>query len=323
MQENRFPTVRLEAFQSFLQQEGYIMNIAVLLSGGAGRRMGSDIPKQYIRVSGKMLITYSLETLLAHPLIDAVQIVAGKKWREDILADLRKSRLATEKICGFSVPGAERQSSIFHALKDIKGSGITSIRSANNMSIISSAGNKSNTSSKSGTEGSMDAVYYSDYQHNSVQDVQTMHTVLAHNVISAYNVVQTAYTILIHDAVRPNLTKEQITACFAALKNHDGVMPVLPMKDTVYLSDGGRCVSELLDRKKIFAGQAPEVFAFDKYYAANLRLLPDGLRRINGSTEPAVMAGMNIVMIPGDENNYKITTKADLEHFRRQKEQFF
>lgn len=299
------------------------MNIAVLLSGGTGRRMGADIPKQYIRVSGKMLITYSLETLLAHPMIDAVQIVAEEKWREDILTDIKKNGRATEKICGFSAPGTERQASVFHALKDIKNSDITSISSADNMSIISSAGSKSNTSSKTRTEGSMDAVYHSDDQHNSVQDVQTAHTVLAHNVVPVYNAVQTAHAILIHDAVRPNLTKEQITACFEALKNHDGVMPVLPMKDTVYLSDGGRCVSELLDRKKIFAGQAPEVFDFDKYYTANLRLLPDGLRRINGSTEPAVMAGMNIAMIPGDENNYKITTKADLEHFRRQKERLF
>lgn len=311
------------------------MNIAVLLSGGAGRRMGADIPKQYIRVSGKMLITYSLETLLAHSLIDAVQIVAGEKWREDILADLRKNRVTTEKICGFSAPGTERQSSVFLALKDIKNSDITSISSANNMSIISSAGSKSNTSntsntsSQSSTEASVDTVYYSEYQYNSVQIVQAAYAVPVHDVVQnahavpVRDIVQNAHAILIHDAVRPNLSKEQITACFEALKDHDGVMPVLPMKDTVYLSDGGRCVSELLDRKKIFAGQTPEVFDFDKYYAANLRLLPDDLRGINGSTEPAVMAGMNIAMIPGDENNYKITTKADLEHFRRQKEQFF
>lgn len=296
------------------------MNIAILLAGGIGRRMGADIPKQYIKVSGRMLITYSLETLLDHPMIDAVQIVSEEMWRENILADIRKYGGTTEKICGFSAPGTERQSSVFHALEDIKGFGITSISSANNMNIINSASNKSNASSKNGTEGSMNAVYHSNYQHNSVQDVQAAHTVLTSNVISASNAVQTAHAVLIHDAVRPNLSKEQITACFEALKNHDGVMPVLPMKDTVYLSDGGRCVSELLDRKKIFAGQAPEVFDFDKYYAANLRQLPDGLRRINGSTEPAVMAGMNIAMIPGDENNYKITTKADLEHFRRQKE---
>lgn len=233
------------------------MNIAVLLSGGAGRRMGADVPKQYIRVSGKMLITYSLETLLDHPLIDAVQIVAEEGWREDILADIRKNGRTTEKICGFSVPGTERQSSVFHALEDIKNSGVA---------------------------------------------------------------IQAAHVVLIHDAVRPNLSSRQITSCLEALKKHDAVMPVIPMKDTVYVSDGDGGVSKLLDRERVFAGQAPEGFAFDKYYEANLKLLPDGLEKIKGSTEPAVLAGMDVVMISGDENNYKITTKMDLEHFIKQKE---
>ena len=52
-----------------------------------------------------------------------------------------------------------------------------------------------------------------------------------------------------------------------------------------------------------------------KYFDANMRLLPDKILHINGSTEPAVLAGLDIVMIPGDENNFKITTKADLDHF--------
>ena len=56
------------------------MNIAILLSGGAGLRVGADIPKQYIRVLGRMLVTYCLETLLIHPLIDTVQIVAEDEY---------------------------------------------------------------------------------------------------------------------------------------------------------------------------------------------------------------------------------------------------
>lgn len=72
-----------------------------------------------------------------------------------------------------------------------------------------------------------------------------------------------------------------------------------------------------MDRKTIYAGQAPEVFLFGKYYDANKRLLPDKILKINGSTEPAVMAGMDIAMIPGDEGNFKITTRADLERFQK------
>ncbi len=124
-------------------------------------------------------------------------------------------------------------------------------------------------------------------------------------------------SVLVHDAARPLLSEELIARCVEGAKEHDGAMPVLPMKDTVYLSNDGVSVSELLDRSRLFAGQAPELFDIEKYYAANVKLLPDKILSINGSTEPAVMAGMDIAMVSGDENNFKITTMADLERFKQ------
>lgn len=81
------------------------------------------------------------------------------------------------------------------------------------------------------------------------------------------------------------------------------------------MSEDGKRVFSLMDRSKIFSGQAPESFVLGKYLEANRRLLPDRILKINGSTEPAVMAGMDIAMIAGDENNFKITTQADLNRF--------
>ena len=107
-----------------------------------------------------------------------------------------------------------------------------------------------------------------------------------------------------------------ITKCILAAQKHDGAIPVLPMKDTVYLSENGSSISSLIPREKLYAGQAPEAFKLGKYYAANERLLPDEIKKINGSTEPAVMYNMDIAMIKGDENNFKITTPADLERFK-------
>ncbi len=127
--------------------------------------------------------------------------------------------------------------------------------------------------------------------------------------------------VFIHDAARPLLTEQLISACLQAVTGHDGVLPVLRMKDTVYESRDGRTITSLLERSSLFAGQAPEVFRLGSYYEANKRLLPDAILKINGSTEPAVMAGLDMVMIPGDENNFKITTKADLERFGRIVEQ--
>ena len=39
------------------------MNVALLLAGGTGSRLGADIPKQYLMCGGRMVIDYCLETL--------------------------------------------------------------------------------------------------------------------------------------------------------------------------------------------------------------------------------------------------------------------
>ncbi|MBR2530394.1 MAG: 2-C-methyl-D-erythritol 4-phosphate cytidylyltransferase [Lachnospiraceae bacterium] len=121
--------------------------------------------------------------------------------------------------------------------------------------------------------------------------------------------------VIIHDAARPNLTASHLSECLSALEGYDGVMPALPMKDTVYYSGDGKTVTSLLDRGRIFAGQAPEIYRLGKYLEANEKLLPDEILKINGSTEPAILAGLSVSMIKGDENNYKITTAADLKRF--------
>ena len=121
--------------------------------------------------------------------------------------------------------------------------------------------------------------------------------------------------VLIQDAARPNTSERLFKECFTLSGDEDGAMPVLPMKDTVYYSEKGDRVDSLLKRSCIYAGQAPEVFVLEKYYQANKALAMEQMRKINGSTEPAIMAGMDIAMIPGDERNFKITTRADLERF--------
>ena len=225
------------------------MNIALILSGGTGLRLGADIPKQYIEVGGRPVISYCIKTLSNHDKIDGMQIVADSAWQESIKGWLETAD-PCKKFRGFSAPGENRQLSIFHGLQDIR-------------------------------------TYADD---------------------SGY--------VFIHDAARPMLSPVQVADCLEAVQGYDGLMPVLPMKDTVYLSQDGTRVTDLLDRSKVYAGQAPEVFRIGRYYEANRNLLPDRIRQINGSTEPAILDGMDIVMIPGEEGNFKITTRADLERFR-------
>ena len=88
------------------------------------------------------------------------------------------------------------------------------------------------------------------------------------------------------------------------------------MNDTVYYSRSGQKVDELLNRNHIFAGQAPEAFWYEKYLKANEALLPDKILMIKGSSEVAIMAGLDVAMIPGDQRNFKVTTAEDMERAR-------
>ena len=43
------------------------MNSAIIVAGGTGKRIAKDIPKQFIKIAGKEILTYSVKTFLNHP----------------------------------------------------------------------------------------------------------------------------------------------------------------------------------------------------------------------------------------------------------------
>ncbi len=221
------------------------MTAAIILSGGTGSRMGSDIPKQYLEVCGKPIIAYCIDTFAKSSSVDKIVIVCADEYKDLI------SRLVTDigKFAGFAPPGETRQLSILSGMSKLK-----------------------------------DVIGNDDF-------------------------------VIIHDAARPLVSEDAIRMIVENLKEADAVLPVLTMKDTVYEVENGKVVSNL-DRSRIAAGQAPEGFRFAAYLKANEKLLPDMIKEISGSMQPAVMAGMNIKTIPGDENNFKITTPADLTRFQ-------
>ena len=59
-------------------------NIALIIAGGSGSRMGLEVPKQFLFVNGKPIIIYTLEAFEKHPQIDAIEVVCIEGW-EDIL----------------------------------------------------------------------------------------------------------------------------------------------------------------------------------------------------------------------------------------------
>jgi 2-C-methyl-D-erythritol 4-phosphate cytidylyltransferase/2-C-methyl-D-erythritol 2,4-cyclodiphosphate synthase len=119
-----------------------------------------------------------------------------------------------------------------------------------------------------------------------------------------------AEAILVHDAARPFASPELVDRLLAALGEHDGAIPALPVTDTVKRVRDG-VVAETLDRGELRAVQTPQAFR-----AAALREAFSGSAdAVRGATDCASLveaAGFAVAAVAGDPGNLKITTPDDL-----------
>ena len=60
------------------------MNVAIILAGGTGTRIGAGMPKQFIRIMDKPILAYTLEIFQNNRNIDAIEIVCHKDWDSEI-----------------------------------------------------------------------------------------------------------------------------------------------------------------------------------------------------------------------------------------------
>ncbi len=121
--------------------------------------------------------------------------------------------------------------------------------------------------------------------------------------------------VLIHDAARPLVTPALISHCIECAKQHDGCLPVISIKDSVYCSTNGTGITALADRSTLYCGQCPEVLRLQPYLELHKHTPTDVLQQIRGSCELAFQAGMDICITTGDENNFKLTTETDMQRF--------
>jgi 2-C-methyl-D-erythritol 4-phosphate cytidylyltransferase len=224
------------------------MNIAIILSGGVGSRMGLNQPKQYVEVNNQPIICYSIKTFLENDNTDAIVIGVADEWKDFVMENVAK--LAPTKPIFYAPAGETRQYTIYNCLQKIRENG---------------------------------------YSDNDI--------------------------VVIHDAARPLLTHDLINKCCEGCRTADCIMPVIGVKDTIYLSEDGKNITSLLNRSHLWAGQAPESFVFGKYIQLHDEMSRKELLKINGSTELAFKQGLNCQMIEGDPMNFKITTPEDLSNF--------
>ncbi len=95
------------------------MNVAIIIAGGTGSRMGQDIPKQFINVYDKPVIVYTLEGFQRHPLIDAIEVVCLDGWHEVLWAYAHQFNI--DKLKWVTSGGKTGQESIRNGVYNLEG----------------------------------------------------------------------------------------------------------------------------------------------------------------------------------------------------------
>ena len=227
------------------------MNIAIILAGGTGSRMGADKPKQFIEVDGRTVIERCIDAFEAAPGIDEIAVVMHPQWTA-LMHDVAEHN-TWKKLKKILEGGSERYMSSLNAI-----------------------------------------AAYIDYPDDT--------------------------NLLLHDAARPWVSQEVIARTVQALTHHEAVAVGIPSTDTVWevRQDFDKQLSKFIvripERSTMWRAQTPQAFRLPIIRDAYQHALQDP--QFHTTDDCGVvrnyLPGTKIIIVPGEEQNRKITFKEDL-----------
>ena len=128
------------------------------------------------------------------------------------------------------------------------------------------------------------------------------------SVARALRALGAAERVLIHDAARPDLPRAVIARLLAALDDHAGAIPVLPVVDSLSLDTGGM-MTGTAPREQLRRVQTPQAFRFAAILAAHNAWQGDAPAGDDAQVLRA--AGGEVAHVPGDERLAKLTFAED------------
>lgn len=227
------------------------MNIAIILAGGTGSRMGADKPKQFIEVDGRTVIERCIDAFEAAPGIDEIAVVMHPQWTA-LMHEVAEHN-TWKKLKKILEGGSERYMSSLNAI-----------------------------------------AAYIDYPDDT--------------------------NLLLHDAARPWVSQEVIARTVQALTHHEAVAVGIPSTDTVWevRQDFDKQLSKFIvripERSTMWRAQTPQAFRLPIIRDAYQHALQDP--QFHATDDCGVvrnyLPGTKIIIVPGEEQNRKITFKEDL-----------
>jgi 2-C-methyl-D-erythritol 4-phosphate cytidylyltransferase len=222
-----------------------LRNVAVVLAGGTGTRVGLSIPKQLIKVAGKPIIEHTIDALHASPDIDEIIVMMTPGHLDAVRAILRPGRH----------PKVSR--------------------------VLEGAETRNST-----TRRALEAL--GDEECN----------------------------VLLHDAVRPLLSRRVLDDCVAALEDYEAVDTAIPSADTIIQVDEatGGTIEDVLRRPLLRRGQTPQCFRLSVLRRAYARAAEDP--RFEATDDCTVVLryapDVPIAVVRGEERNMKVTEPIDV-----------
>lgn len=114
--------------------------------------------------------------------------------------------------------------------------------------------------------------------------------------------------VLIHDAARPFVPLEAISAVLGALNKAEGAFAALPIVDALWKAEDG-LASSAVAREGLWRAQTPQGFHFNRILEAHRAYQGEAADDVAVARD----AGLSVRVVQGSERNFKITNAADLE----------
>jgi 2-C-methyl-D-erythritol 4-phosphate cytidylyltransferase/2-C-methyl-D-erythritol 2,4-cyclodiphosphate synthase len=212
--------------------------VAIILAAGDGKRMGGDLPKQFLPLAGRPLLDRSLSAFTGSHRIDGVVLALPSSLSDEV----KESYQHVAKVIAVVDGGAKRQDSVRNALAAVP---------------------------------------------------------------------EETEIILVHDAVRPIVSRDLLGRCVELAREHGAVVPVVPVRDTVKQWDRAEKTLCTRDRSELMLAQTPQGFRAGILRDAYGKAREEGRE---GTDDASLVegAGYPVIPVPGEESNVKITIPEDL-----------
>ncbi len=119
--------------------------------------------------------------------------------------------------------------------------------------------------------------------------------------------------ILIHDGVRPFVSKRIINGILEKLESHPAVIPAIAVEDTLKKIGDGK-IEWTLERENLWRAQTPQGFLYKDILNSHVAFKDFNFTDDSSLNE---FAGIPVAIVPGSQNNFKITTEEDYERAKQ------